>query len=257
MKSFLDHGHAYDLYAYSSFAVPDGVRLLDANEILPRSEVFFYRRGGGAGSVACFANLFRYRLLMLRGGWWVDTDVVCLSSEVPECQVFLERESEDLISNAVLKFPKNHPFISALYEKCREAGKDLVWKQTGPTLISALAKQMGLWDQAGLPKHAYPIHYTDALLPVTRSGCAAAYEKTRSAPFLHLWNEIFRRNASSALHNPHNGSFLADLYERHGVKRRSISSDISWLEYSARRLRKWLRSFARFAAGRAARHPNP
>ena len=108
VKSFIDHGHEYDLYSYDSVAVPDGVRVLDANEILPRSEIFFYRQGDAKGSVAAFANMFRYRLLMLRGGWWVDTDVLCLSSKAPEGEIFIERESEDLICNAVTKFPAGH-----------------------------------------------------------------------------------------------------------------------------------------------------
>ena len=31
-----------------------------------------------SGSLAAFSNLFRYKLLLERGGWWVDTDVICL-----------------------------------------------------------------------------------------------------------------------------------------------------------------------------------
>ncbi|MGD0730703.1 MAG: hypothetical protein ABR956_05525, partial [Terracidiphilus sp.] len=194
MKSFIDHGHEYDLYSYVSPAVPSGVRLMDANEILPRSEVFFYRRGVGRGSVSCFSNLFRYRLLEIRGGWWVDADVVCLSSNVPEGETFLEREDEERICNAVMKFPKGHAFVEMLYEKSREAGKDLEWGQTGPQLVSTLAKEMGLWDQAQAQGCAYPIHWTEAFLTVTRSGRRAAIEKTQSASFLHLWNEVFRRD---------------------------------------------------------------
>jgi hypothetical protein len=37
---------------------------------------------------------------------------------------------------------------------------------------------------------------------------------------LHLCNEVFRRAGSMALHNPPNGSFLADLYRKHRVRRR-------------------------------------
>jgi len=193
--------------------------VLDANEILPRSEIFFYQQGDGKGSVACFANMFRYRLLMLRGGWWVDTDVVCLSSKVPEGEIFMERESEELICNAVIKFPEGHEFVKTLYEKSREAGKNVKWGQTGPQLITSLAKQTGLWDRTGLQEQAYPIHWEEAFLPVTALGRSATYERTRSASFLHLWNEIFRREGSLALHHPPDGSFLADLYKKHNVRR--------------------------------------
>jgi hypothetical protein len=83
-----------------------------------------------------------------------------------------------------------------------------------------MAKELGLWDQVGPPSRAYPVHYDDAFLPVTVPGRNATREKTRSAAFLHLWNEIFRRAGSTALHNPPNGSFLAELYRKHRVRRR-------------------------------------
>ena len=220
LKSFIDHGHEFDLYSYAQVRVPTGVRLRDASEILPRDEVFFYPRGKGAGSPACFANLFRYRLLLERGGWWVDMDVVCLSPRTPEGELFFEWQDQQLIAIGALKFPPSHPFIIALYGRCRAAGKDLVWAQTGPKLITALAKEMGLANRANPTGSVYPIHYSEAFLPVTKAGRAATYEKTRDAPFLHLWNEIFRRKWSIALHNPPNGSFLADLYKKHGVRRR-------------------------------------
>lgn len=229
MKSFLDHGHEFDLYSYRSLSVPKGVRLMDAREIIPRSEVFFYSRGEGAGSVACFANLFRYRLLMLRGGWWTDTDVVCLTPQLPEGECFLEWQDEKVIAIGVLKFPQGHSFISELYERSRAAGKDLFWGQTGPSLMTALAKETGLVDQATPTGCAYPIHYFEALLPVMEAGREASYERTRKATFLHLWNEIFRRLRSEALDNPPNGTFLADLYNKHAVRRRA--SGLLWRNF--------------------------
>jgi mannosyltransferase OCH1-like enzyme len=164
--------------------------------------------------------MFRYRLLMLRGGWWVDTDVVCLSPQVPDDALFLEREDDTTIGNAVMKFPQGHAFVGALYEASRAAGQDIAFGQTGPALITKLAQQQGMWDRAGAPSSAYPVHYDDAFLPVTVSGREATRERTRSAAFLHLWNEVFRRAGSMALHNPPNRSFLADLYRKHRVHRR-------------------------------------
>ena len=252
VKSFIDHGHEYDLYSYDSVAVPDGVRVLDANEILPRSEIFFYQQGDGRGSVAGFTNMFRYRLLMLRGGWWVDTDVLCLSSKVPEAEIFMERESEELICNAVIKFPKGHEFVQTLYEKSREAGKNLRWGQTGPGLITALAKQTGMWERTGLREQAYPIHWEDASLPVTARGRSATYERIRSAAFLHLWNEMFRRKGSLALHHPPDGSFLADLYKKHAVK---PGFGGFFLRYKLRKWRIEARAFRREVKSRLIRLP--
>jgi len=246
MKSFIDYGHEYDLYSYARLSVPSGVRLMNANEILPQDEVFFYRRGPGAGSVSAFTNMFRYRLLMLRGGWWVDTDVICLSPRMPEKEYFCEWQDELLINVAVLKFPEGHPFISALYERSRAAGKDIAWGHTGPNLITALAKEQGLEYYASPTGCAYPIHHRDALLPVTKAGRKASYDKIRGATFLHLWNEVFRRNQSVALHNPPSGSFLADLYEKHGVRRRFWAIiDPFTLRTWRHEARQWILGFGR------------
>lgn len=239
MKSFIDHGHDYDLYSYDPISVPDGLRVLDANEILPRSEVFFYQEGEGKGSVAAFANVFRYKLLTMLGGWWVDTDVLCLSPQVPEGEIFMERESEDLICNAVIKFPKGHEFVKALYDKSREAGKNLSWGQTGPRLITEMARKADLFNRTGLQSQAFPIHWKQAFLPVTARDSATTYERTGSTSFLHLWNEIFRREGSLALHHPPDGSFLADVYEKHSVQR---GSGGLLVPYKLRKLRVEVRS---------------
>ena len=240
MKSFIDYGHEYDLYTYDPVPVPEGVRVLDACEILHRNEVFFYRHGKERGSVAGFADLFRYRLLMLRGGWWVDTDVVCLSSKIPEGEIFMERQCEELICTAVLKFPKGHEFVKTLYEISRDAGKNIIWSQIGPDLLTSLAHQAGLWGQTGLREQAYPIYWKEASLPVTTRDHAAADKRTRSAAFLHLWNEVFRREGSLALHHPPDGSFLADLYKAHGVRR---GFGGLWFRYKLRRCRLKVRDF--------------
>jgi hypothetical protein len=217
MKSFIDNGHTYDLFSYDAPSVPDGVRLRDARDILPKEEIFYYQRGDGKGSVSCFTNNFRYRLLMEHGGWWVDTDVLCLSNKIPEGDIFIERESHDTIGTAVIKFPKGHPLVCTLYEKSVQAGKDVVWGQTGPTLLTNIIKDNGLWDTIYPPQNAFPLHYSDALLPVTVTERELCYQKTSNASFLHLWNEIFRRNNSNELNDPAIGSFLADYYAKHNI----------------------------------------
>ena len=79
ISSFLRNGHGYHLYSYNDIdGVPPGTTVKDAATILPRDSIFFYQTGFGKGSYSAFSNLFRYKLLLERGGWWVDTDVVCL-----------------------------------------------------------------------------------------------------------------------------------------------------------------------------------
>lgn len=42
LNSFLEKGLGFDLYAYQELAVPKGVRLRDAAEIIPKEEMFFF-----------------------------------------------------------------------------------------------------------------------------------------------------------------------------------------------------------------------
>src|SRR4051812_22428583 len=61
LQSFLDHGHAVDLYCYDWLDAPPGVRVLNARAILPSDRFFLYAKGPEAGSAAGFSNLFRYK----------------------------------------------------------------------------------------------------------------------------------------------------------------------------------------------------
>ena len=55
--------------------MPEGVTLIDAARILPKSRLTTYKHGEETGSVALFSNIFRYTLLRDQGGWWTDTDI--------------------------------------------------------------------------------------------------------------------------------------------------------------------------------------
>lgn len=87
LSSFMKNGHRFQLYVYHEpKGVPNGVELLDANHVVPEKDIFMYPH---RKSYAAFANLFRYVLLERYGGYWVDTDIVCLRPLPHEsCYVF-------------------------------------------------------------------------------------------------------------------------------------------------------------------------
>src|SRR5262249_38674096 len=116
IASFLHHGHSVDLYVYDEPAnVPHGARLRDAGQILPRSAVFRHKR---SRSLAVFADWFRYRLLLVRGGIWVDADVVCLKPfDYPATELYAWQD-ERYINNAVLGLPAGHVLAQWLAECC-------------------------------------------------------------------------------------------------------------------------------------------
>ena len=80
MQSYLNQGHEFHLYAYQDFTnLPAGVKRLDANEIIPNERLASINQGEIKGSYAGFADLFRYKLLFERGGWWTDMDILCFN----------------------------------------------------------------------------------------------------------------------------------------------------------------------------------
>ena len=62
IRSFLDHGHSYDLYSFEpGLRVPDGCNLCDARQFFDEDEVIYYGEGIGTGSVSLFSNQSRYK----------------------------------------------------------------------------------------------------------------------------------------------------------------------------------------------------
>jgi len=77
INSFVKRGHLYHLYVYEiPKNVPSKVILKDASTIIPKANIFEDREI--KNSFAGFSNIFRYKLLFENGGYWVDTDIICL-----------------------------------------------------------------------------------------------------------------------------------------------------------------------------------
>jgi mannosyltransferase OCH1-like enzyme len=108
IASFLRNGHEYHLYVYGEVKnIPVGKKVKDGDEeILPVSMIFQYRR---EKSYSAFSNFFRYRLLLERGGWWVDTDTICLKPfRFEEEYVFSSEKLDgaDFINSGVIRVPR-------------------------------------------------------------------------------------------------------------------------------------------------------
>jgi hypothetical protein len=215
LKSFIDHGHAFRLYSYEQIVVPWGVECADAREILPRERVFFYPRDPGAGGVAGFANLFRYKLLLEHGGWWVDTDVVCRARDVSDAALSFAWEEPGLIGNAVLKMPRGHPLAWRLFAAADCAGSDLDWGATGPYLLTRLVEGSDYARHVLPNAFCYPLPAADATKLLDPGQCADVERAASDSRLIHLWNEMWRRNGVDYFRPPAAGSFMAKLYFAH------------------------------------------
>jgi hypothetical protein len=215
LKSFVDHGHTFHLYTYDELAVPAGVELSDAQEILPRDRVFLYKRGEGAGGVAGFSDLFRFRLLHTYGGWWVDTDVICLSKQISEPEIYLGWQDHRLLGTAIMRLPTGSEFALELYEAAERAGTDIRYGDIGPGLVTRLAKERGLSDQLARQEEIYPIRPVEALDILIPSKTEEVRRKIGTAPLLHIWNEMFGRAAMLSWVAPPLGCYVRELFARH------------------------------------------
>jgi len=161
IRSFLARGHEFVLYAYDVIdGVPPGTCCKDAREILPRERVFVYANGFGKGSPSGFSNYFRYKLLLEKGGWWVDLDTVSLKSFetlVNEHVLGYQRTPAGTLKVAagVIKAPAQSELMRLCWEHVDALAPEAVrWGQTGPALVDAKVRELGM-EGCVLPPHVF------------------------------------------------------------------------------------------------------
>jgi hypothetical protein len=139
------------------------------------------------GGIPAFADLFRYQLLHDLGGWWVDTDVYCLTPDLPAVDYAWAEEEPGQLNNAILKLPAGDPLAARLRDLARErSSQPGRWGALGPALLTEVILGAGhapiLSSSACYPLHWLEAHYT--WLPERRNEVES---RLRGAGFLHLW----------------------------------------------------------------------
>ncbi len=179
IQSFLDNGHAYHLYCYDAIdGIPAGTTIKDGAEVLPRGDIFVYSDGFAQGSVAAFSNFFRYKLLLERGGWWVDADVVCLRPfDMTDERLWASERTDPpgglIVSTSAIKAPAGDALIHAwAWNACRPINsRRIVFGQIGPRLLQAGVEALRL--HAFMRPHTFfcPIAFSDWQTMLDSSCC--------------------------------------------------------------------------------------
>lgn len=191
VASFLRNGHEYHLYVYGKMKnVPHGCVIKNANEILPSTRIFQYQQ---YPSHAGFANFFRYKLLLERGGWWADTDVICLKPfDFSDAHVFASEivNEAEVIASAILKAPVGSEVMAYAWAICETKDPEkLVWGETGPRLMAEAVKEFSL-EKYQQPHEVFcPIGYADWRQVLEPESHVRFNESTCA---IHLWNEMWR-----------------------------------------------------------------
>ena len=176
ISSYLRNGHNFDLYTYGPVeGIPEGTTVKDAGDIMPRIDDRFNFK-------AQFADWWRYNLIYQKGGWWVDTDTVCLKP-------FDDLEYDHVLEGYV-KAPVGSPVLAWMIEQCKlEDWKTMAYGALGPSLYKKAHEQFDFpftpWPGLlhSFEDHNWTAYITDPP-PEIPDGAHAA----------HLWNGYWRHN---------------------------------------------------------------
>ena len=251
MRSYLSFGHEFHLYAYKQYEnLPTGVKWMDANSIISESEIFTYQKGPGKGSYGAFANLFRYKLLSERGGWWTDMDFICLAPLPVVEGLFVAAEwkvtpsplmgalrtrltwleskgwnlngvkrllYDEVPCNGLIFSPQGFPLMQAALKIASEAvTENLNWGETGPLLIARL-----------IAEYQHPedivIGRPSEFLPMAGRQIPCLFESggrfnLRGAKTIHLYNELWRRSGYDKDADFRNDTLISRLLSNHSVQ---------------------------------------
>ena len=218
MKSFIYNGMHVKLSVYNLVGgVPQDVELCDANLIIPQKNIFKHK-----GSYAAFADLFRWKLMYEYGGYYSDTDVICLKKFDFETDVVIGWEEENrLLTPTILGFeqPRHrlakqllynalHPLESRPYDSFRIRKKKFL-KRFLPFKVNAVG-----WGETAGPRVLTKEYFFEQnhynVLPLS---CDTFYkvpygkwrtlvepngidliELMKESYAVHLWNEMWRQH---------------------------------------------------------------
>lgn len=197
LASFVKTDHTVVLHAYGPVEdAPKGVRLTDANRLLPEQRLLKYSNG----SYSLSANLMRYELLRRGEGLYVDCDVYCVRPAEDE-PFMLGWQNPDYINCAVMKVPPDSPMLASLCSISEgwtppwsphqppTSLSDLPWGTTGPIATTWYAKEHGLVDRA----KPFDVYY-----PVPHERWSQFYDPglelrdlvTARTNYVHLWHQM-------------------------------------------------------------------
>lgn len=125
IRSFLDHGHKYVLYTYDTpKGVPAGTEVRDANAILNSIKYPIEH----FTSYALASDAFRFNLLAKeKNAFWVDTDIICLSDDIPTIGNYGLYDMGNEVISMVMAYPSDCAVAKVLAAFSLNPGYILPW----------------------------------------------------------------------------------------------------------------------------------
>jgi hypothetical protein len=224
ISSFLKNRFTVNVWSFQQLSLPIGADLKNAKEFFDQDFSLKITQGGKPGSIAAFSDLFRYKVLEKYGGWWFDTDCICLKDQLEfkellkNQKIVVGYESENYINGAVLNFI-NRDLAKEAFDRSmsilEEKKFNIKWGDIGPRLITRLIHENGLVKEIYKEDYFYPIHYKHAMLALDPIHTANINEKVKNSYVYHCWNEILREKNINKNETPPQKSFIYERFYGH------------------------------------------
>ena len=235
LASYLYHGHEVHLYTYQDLKnIPKGVIVKDGNEILPEKDIFYSH-----GSPAHFSDWFRWKMIAMKSGYWVDMDEICLKPFDFTKENYVFGYECHAVTNAVLKFPAHHHLVELMEFMSQNPNQILPWdtqqdiERKQKRIQKGLGRGHTLWGESSGPtgltkalmyynldKFAKPYYYFYGLNVIqTRRMLLDQNFDPSSLPdkmyAMHVWNNTFRKTDLYQQGKNVNNSILPHLIDKY------------------------------------------
>ena len=224
LKSLVATGARVFVYSYEKdLNVPDGVELVDADDILS-GEVHEFRHANGDKSLALHSDLFRYAALQRYGGWYADLDIICLKDKLPDAKTYFAFMADKLLNSAILKFTARSAFMDTVMNEAWQtlpeasaAYTDAARVSVGPTLFTRMIYEHGMYHLVLQKSKAYELAYHETMAFFDPKRCEETMARLADSDFTHLWNEEWRMIRIPKNFGPPKGSFLDAMFRRFDI----------------------------------------
>lgn len=242
ITSFVAQGHKVDIYSYAPQGeLPKGAEWKDAETVVPRARLFFYK---GHGTPGAFSDLFRMNLMRQERGIWADCDVYCVKPLDDLGDYIFSWERPGSINGAVLHIPSDAPLLDdlmsifdldnrPLFEPHLPLGRRLEvaarrlmgdpvtpaymqYGATGPFALTHFVPKHGLLDKV-LPRSVfYPVLYKD-IPTLMAPGGDIRDVISPDTHGVHIWRSQLTRRGRADISLPAPDSALGKLMTAHNI----------------------------------------
>lgn len=215
IRSYLNFGNEFYLFTYDNVGnVPDGVTILDANDVINYKKIFKYQN-----SYASFSDYFRYKMIKKYGFVWTDLDSICLKKiDIDSNYIFGINDAnnmEEYVATSFLSLPQDSEILDSIIFDSEQiiSQHNYKWGPMGPTLLTKKVFEFSLEEMVLPAKYFAPIHFSNWKYLWEKEMFKTVYQASKDSYTIQIWNEMVNRSGIDRNHFP-TGSYINFLYKK-------------------------------------------